>query len=166
MKRVRSVGKEDLPLIRDLAHKIWPVAYGTILSPEQLDYMLEKIYSLTSLENQLLDLGHRFVVVMEEQVPVGFASYSKKEGHPQIIRLHKIYILPSEQGKGTGKYLLQYVKEAALQMGGTLLQLNVNRYNPALHFYEKNGFEVVGQEDIDIGEGYYMNDYIMEFPVR
>jgi ribosomal protein S18 acetylase RimI-like enzyme len=40
--------------------------------------------------------------------------------------------------------------------------VNVNRHNKALHFYEKYGFKIIREEDIDIGEGYFMNDYVME----
>jgi GNAT superfamily N-acetyltransferase len=165
MLSIRNASIKDLPQIRQLAHEIWPVAYGSILSADQLDYMLEGFYSIPSLEKQLIQSGHTFVLALEDHIPVGFASFSAKETRPEVIRLHKIYVLPTRQGKGMGKFLLQYVMRTAQELGGTALQLNVNRYNPALHFYEKSGFTIVGQEDIDIGKGYFMNDYIMEVPI-
>ncbi len=60
------------------------------------------------------------------------------------------------------KKLLETVETVAKSMGAENLILNVNRKNKAKTFYEKNGFAVVREEDIDIGKGYFMNDYIME----
>jgi diamine N-acetyltransferase len=163
MKSIRYADIQDLPLIKKLAHEIWPVAYGSILSPGQLSYMLDLIYSLPALQKQITTSGHTFVFVINESEPVGFASFSPKEGDPSIIRLHKIYILPREQGRGTGKFLLQFVIQAAKEMGAEILELNVNRHNKARYFYEKNGFVISREVDIDIGDGYFMNDYIMEY---
>jgi GNAT superfamily N-acetyltransferase len=162
MKSIRQAGIEDVPIIRDLARMIWPEAYGTILSPEQLSYMLDRFYSIPSLEIQIKDYHHNFILVLKNNKPVGFASFSPKPPDMNIIRLHKIYILPQEQGNGTGKFLLQNVIEGAKLLGGRKLELNVNRNNKARIFYEKQGFFITGEEDIDIGNGYFMNDYIME----
>ena len=161
MKSLRQAGIEDIPIIRDLAYIIWPEAYGTILSPEQLSYMLDRFYSIPPLELQLKDYDHNFILVLNEGIPVGFASFSPKQNGKDVIRLHRIYISPQEQGNGTGKFLLQNVIEGAKQLGGTKLELNVNQYNKARFFYLKQGFIMIGEEDIEIGEGYFMNDYIM-----
>ena len=166
MISIKEAGLKDLPVINNLAHAIWPAAYCEILSPAQLTYMLNKIYALTFLENQLLNLHHNFIVAYDENVPIGFASFSPKEEEVSVFHLHKIYILPHEQGSGTGKMLLDYVINAIKKRGATALTLNVNRYNKARYFYEKRGFTIAHEVDIDIGEGYYMNDYIMELPFQ
>jgi GNAT superfamily N-acetyltransferase len=75
--------------------------------------------------------------------------------------LHKIYVLPQEQGKNLGKDLLEFVIQKVQKAGAQELQLNVNRYNKAVHFYQKQGFTIISKEDIDIGNGYFMNDYVM-----
>ncbi|MEP6926471.1 MAG: GNAT family N-acetyltransferase [Ginsengibacter sp.] len=152
----------DLPVIHDLAHRIWPVAFANILSPEQLKYMLEKMYSPDSLQNQFVVSQHNFILVFDEQIPVGFASFSPKEKNSDIYRLHKIYILPQQQGSGTGKLLLTHIINSIKTSGASSLELNVNRRNIARLFYEKQGFAITGEEDIDIGHGYFMNDYVME----
>ena len=162
MISIKEAGLKDLPVINTLAHVIWPAAYREILSPDQLKYMLNKIYALTFLENQFLNLHHNFIIAYDENVPVGFASFSPKEEDILVFRLHKIYVLPSQQGSGTGKMLLDYLINAIKKQGATVLTLNVNRYNKARYFYEKRGFTISGEVDIDIGEGFYMNDYIME----
>ena len=77
-------------------------------------------------------------------------------------KLHKIYILATQQGKGTGKFVIDHIiKEIKLQ-GAIALQLQVNRNNKARSFYEKLGFVVIDEADFDIGNGYFMNDYVME----
>ncbi len=81
---------------------------------------------------------------------------------PQTYKLHKIYVLPSQQGKGSGKFIIDQLTNAMKIKGASALQLNVNRNNPAKSFYEKIGFAVIKEEDIDIGSGYFMNDYVME----
>jgi diamine N-acetyltransferase len=161
MTSIKSAGLSDLPVIHNLAHRIWPDAYGEILSPEQLKYMLEEIYSLTSLQNQFVALQHNFILVLDNNIPVGFASFSPKKINGTTYRLHKIYVLPQQQGTGTGKLLLAHVINAIKSLGATSLELNVNRHNKARLFYEKQGFIIIGEEDIDIGQGYFMNDYVM-----
>ena len=121
--------------------------------------MLDLIYSEASLQKQMND-NHHFIIVHEGDQPVGFASYS--ETGPQIYKLHKIYVLPTQQGKGTGRFVIDQVVRTIKARGANRLQLNVNRNNKAKDFYEKLGFAAIGEENIDIGNGYFMNDYVME----
>ncbi|MFT3679082.1 MAG: GNAT family N-acetyltransferase [Ferruginibacter sp.] len=156
---IKKAGEDAIPVIRNLANITWPVTYGDILSPEQLDYMMELIYSKTSLQKQM-QKGDTFVIAYDADEPVAFAAYSPRENNKDIYKLHKLYILPNQQGKGLGKLLINYIKDD-IQPSSTL-QLNVNRHNKALYFYEKLGFKIIAEEDIDIGDGFYMNDYVME----
>lgn len=153
---------KDIPLIRELTFKIWPETYGAILSREQIDYMLEMMYSPASLEQQMLEQGHRFIIAYEYSQPLGFASYAHKENNSAAYKLHKIYVLPDLQGKGVGKKLIDHIIQSILPADAKTLELNVNRHNTAKTFYEKQGFEIVRTEDIAIGNGYFMNDYVME----
>jgi GNAT superfamily N-acetyltransferase len=163
---IEESGLKRLPVVNKLAHAIWPSAYGEILSHDQLTYMLDKIYALSSLENQFLNLHHNFIIASDENMAVGFASFSFKEEETSVFHLHKIYVLPSHQGSGTGKILLDYVINEIKKQGATILTLNVNRYNKARYFYEKKGFTIRQEVDIEIGEGYYMNDYVMELSLQ
>lgn len=160
MLEIRKANLDDILLIRDLAHRTWPNAYKDILSTEQLSYMLELIYSAGSLEEQITKFKHQFLFILESNTPIGFAAYSLFND-PSNFRLHKFYILPTEQGKGLGKFLLEYLVDEIKSKGGIRLELNVNRHNRAISFYKKLGFEIVSNEDIDIGNGYFMNDFVM-----
>ena len=156
---IRKANPGDASLIRDMAYEIWPQTYSRILSKAQLEYMLDLLYNEQTLKKEMKQ-GVEFIFVYDGPHPVGFASFSKTQ--PEVYKLHKIYVLPSQQGKGTGRFMIDEVIKVMKQNGATTLQLNVNRHNNAKVFYEKLGFLVVREEDIDIGNGYFMNDYVME----
>ena len=146
---IRDAGTDDLNTIGYLAGQIWPIAYKDILSPDQLQYMLDLIYSPSALSKQMTIDQHQFLIAEIDEEPVGFASYSKI-WEPATYKLHKIYVRTEIQGKGIGKTLLARVEELIKEEGASYLQLNVNRYNKALGFYEKVGFAKIDEEDIDI----------------
>ncbi len=165
MITIREANIESLDIIRRLAYEIWPSAYAELLGPAQLDYMLNKFYSLSSLHEQVIVLKHQFIIASEDEDPVGFASYSAHEDDHAVYHLNKIYVLPAQQGKNIGTQILDYIIDRIKALGVSFLQLNVNRHNKALHFYERYGFKIIREEDIDIGEGYFMNDYVMELNI-
>ena len=159
MFSIRKATVEDISLIRELCFKVWPQTYTTILSQAKIDYMLEYMYSADSLKKQMNN-GSQFIFVYEDEEPVGFAAYFEKAS--TIFKLDKIYILPSQQGKGTGRFVIDYILDEIRQKGATSLQLQVQRENKARNFYEKLGFAIIDEKDFDIGNGFFMNDYVMQ----
>lgn len=157
--QIRKAGMEDIPTIRSLAYGIWPVAYKDILSIEQLNYMLELIYSPEAISSQINEKHHQFLLLEQEGTPLGFASYNKLE--EAAFKLQKLYVLPETQGMGIGKALLDKVKQLVKEEGASALHLNVNKNNKAIRFYEKQGFTIYKEEQIPIGQGYIMDDYAM-----
>lgn len=152
---------EQLNVVIDLTKKIWPVAYGEILSKAQLDYMIEKFYNETAL-CELMQKGHIFYLALDDNDNyVGFVSY-ELNSEPNKTKIHKIYVLPETQGTGLGRQFFELVKEKAIENNQNAIFLNVNKYNNAIHFYNKLGFTKVKDEVIDIGNGYVMDDYLME----
>ena len=155
---------EQLPIVIDLTKKIWPVAYGEILSKAQLDYMIDKFYNETALR-ELIQKGHVFYVAQDDNgKDVGFVSY-EINSEPNKTKIHKIYVLPETQGTGLGRQFFELVKEKAIENNQKAIFLNVNKYNNAIHFYMKQGFTKVKDEVIDIGNGYVMDDYVMEVAI-
>ena len=165
--------KEQLSIVRDLALKIWPVTYTNVISAGQIEYMLDMMYSLESLENQLQS-NKVFLLAEDDNHFLGFASYEldykdenqkNQENLKQVqikTRIHKLYVLPENQKKGIGKQLIDCVAEIARTKHNSALDLTVNKNNPATAFYLKNGFEITEKTVFDIGNGYVMDDYIME----
>ena len=159
MYKLEHATPSDIPLIRQLALDIWPQTYSAILSKEQIDFMLDMMYSEASLLKQMNE-GAEFLIAYENDSPVAFASYQMMEA--SLYKLQKIYVLASQQGKGTGRLIIDYIISRVKEAGASRLQLQVNRYNNAKEFYNRLGFTVIEEADFDIGNGYFMNDYIME----
>jgi RsiW-degrading membrane proteinase PrsW (M82 family)/ribosomal protein S18 acetylase RimI-like enzyme len=160
--RLRRAFPHDIPLIRDLTKRIWPETYHNLLAPDQIEYMIKLIYSEESL-NQQMKSGDEFVIVYDGVEPIGFASVGMEE--PTVFKLHKLYILPGQQGRGAGKFTITELIKAIKRKGAKSFLLNVKRDNPAKSFYEKMGFVVVEEVDIDIGNGYFMRDFVMRLDV-
>src|SRR4030095_10352997 len=158
---IRTAEAEDINAIGYLAYQIWPTAYKDILNFEQLHYMLQYFYSPESLRDQMLKKGHTFLLAeTEDEEPIGFASFSKVQ--QDVYKLHKLYVLPGLQNMNVGRSLLECVLEECIVEGAKKLQLNVNRNNKAISFYEKLGFKIIKEENVDIGNGHVQEDYLME----
>ncbi len=161
MTEIRTATTDDIDIIRELAESIWWPTYSSILSEAQLQYMLDTIYSRDTILAQLKSGEQTYILLFDDNTPIGFASYGPRMNEPDVYKLHKLYCLVHTKGKGYGKLLMQAVEQAVQEAGKSVLELNVNRYNPAKGFYEKQGFTVAYEEDIAIGNGYWMNDYVM-----
>ena len=158
MFEIKKATAEEIPLIRELTFRVWPQTYASILTQEQIDYMLEMMYSEASLEKQMTKEGCQFIIVYEDGNPVGFASFAETE--PKRWKLHKIYILQNQQGKGTGRFVIDHIIDEIKKQDASSLFLQVNKHNNAKSFYEKLGFKVIKEEDVPIGP-YWMNDFVM-----
>ena len=153
---------KDIKVIREIAFKTWPVTYGEILSKAQMDYMLDLFYSEETLTDKLVNKRHHFLVLKENEICLGFASYEHHYLNSNSTRLHKFYLLTEHQGKGMGELMLDKIVALAKDNKTDKISLNVNRFNKAFVFYQKMGFEIIADEDIPIGQGYLMEDYKME----
>lgn len=151
----------DLKIVQELAFQIWPTAYGEILKKEQIEYMINKMYSLTSLEQQV-QKGAAFYLLWENNIPIGFFSIENNNPVEKTLRLHKLYLHPNKQGNGYGKLMLQSIEKIGKEVGMEKINLNVNRFNNAVYVYQKQGYTIVLEEDVEIGNGYLMEDYQME----
>jgi diamine N-acetyltransferase len=165
MIEVRKASSTDHAVIRELADRTWHHTYLPILSQEQVDYMLDMMYSEEAYTEQLSIKGHHFLLVSEDGIFLGFASYELNY-LSATAKIHKLYVVPEAQGKGIGQKLLTIIENEAVKNTNDTIVLNVNRYNKAVHFYQKAGFEKTGEEDINIGDGYLMEDFIMRKDIK
>jgi len=156
--------EKDIFIIQDLAKKSWQSAYSNILEQEQIDYMLDLMYSESTLKTHLENPNYEYYLISEDEVYLGFIGF---EFHNELetTKLHRIYFLKEAQGKGLGKKALEFVKTATEKSGDKRLTLTVNKNNNAKNFYESQGFKVYDEAIFDIGNGYVMDDYLMEFIV-
>lgn len=161
MFTIRKADTADIGLINKLAWQVFPATYKDILTKEQSDYMMEWMYSPESLRKQMEEEGHIYYIAYEECEPAGYVSIQPEE--KDLYHLQKIYVLPYFQKYGLGKQLFRQAIAAIKELhpGPCRMELNVNRNNPSLGFYEHMGMKKVREGDFPIGNGYYMNDYIM-----
>ncbi|MWB94167.1 GNAT family N-acetyltransferase [Flavobacterium sp. GA093] len=162
MITISEASLNDIQSIQSIVNITWPITYGAILSKEQLDYMLGLFYSTEALTEQYDKKVQLFYMIYEEETIIGFIGIEHHYNSKALTKIHKIYLLPETQGKGIGKKVIDKIEKLALANNSKALLLNVNRFNSALGFYKKIGFEIVDEVNIDIGNGYLMEDYVME----
>ena len=161
MLTIRQASETDCPLIRRMAEEAFPATYREILTPAQLDYMMEWMYSDASLREQFR-AGHVWFIASSDGEPCGYLSV-ERQGET-LFHLQKIYVLPGFQGLHIGSFLfrhaISYIR--SIHPEPCLMRLNVNRDNTrAVEFYQRMGMRTLERGDFHIGHGYYMTDYIM-----
>ena len=167
---IAKASSEDIMCIHDMAEVVFRHTYREILSPDQMEFMMEWMYSPENLQKQL-DNGHVYYIAYREGKECGYVSVQPDgiaEDGRQIFHLQKIYVLPSQQGHGIGRLLfaaaVSHVRNACNGRQAHI-ELNVNRNNPSIGFYQHLGLKILRQGDFHIGNGFYMNDYIMGIDV-
>ena len=143
MFTIRKATSDDCKLINELANQVFPATYKEILSTEQLDYMMEWMYAPENIRKQMEEEGHVYFIAYQGDEPCGYVSVQPQDA--DVFHLQKIYVLPGFQGAHLGSKLFDHAVQ----------------YNKALHFYEHKGMKKLREGDFPIGNGYYMNDYIM-----
>jgi diamine N-acetyltransferase len=150
---------DDADLIAGLAEKIWQQHYPAIIGQEQVDYMLDLMYSRENIIREMNN-GQRFHFIDSDGVRVGYVAWSFPVTNELFI--HKFYIDTSAQGKGIGKRAFAELLEAHPEV--TTIRLTVNRHNyKSINFYFRLGFVIEEVKDFDIGNGFFMKDFIMKY---
>lgn len=161
-----KASEDDLVTVHDMAQVVFRHTYREILSSEQMEYMMDMMYSMPNLHLQL-DEGHHYYIAYASGDPCGYVSVQYEgtdDGGVEVFHLHKIYVMPQVQGKGVGQKLFdKAVSHVCDSASGkpARIELNVNKYNKAVGFYRHLGMQVLLEEDFPIGNGFYKTDYIM-----
>ena len=165
--KLTKATEENVTLIQDLARRSWKNAYAEILSEEQMEYMLSEMYSKTELESQLQNPNYHYYLIVDEDNDSyeGFIGYEHNY-EDKTTKLHRIYLIPESKGKGLGKLALQFLNEKVSENGNKRIILNVNKHNTARNFYESQGYRVYDEGVFDIGNGFVMDDFLMEFLIH
>lgn len=155
----------DILKVSDLAHEIWREHYSAILSPDQIEYMLETMQSPGPIADQIRS-GYVYALVRRAGRSVGYVAY-KPDDPPGQLFISKIYLLKEERGRGYFRDIVALLDEIAAKAHLESMWLTVNRSNPSVAPYKALGFYITREQDVDIGGRYYeMNDYVMERPVQ
>lgn len=152
--------KQDYPELSALTKEIWQDAYAEILSQNQIDYMLDRMYALSTIEKQIDDLEIWEMVRNEKEELIGYLHFYPKNG---MAFLSKIYLSKKYWNKNISTLLMKRVIDFAKQNHLHSIQLTVNKFNiRAQRFYEKMNFQRREEKVFDIGNGYVMDDYIYQ----
>jgi diamine N-acetyltransferase len=147
----------DLPSLSALARKIWCKWYIRIISQAQIDYMLERSYAPKNLQKQMMEDNYQFSLAYVGKELVGYAAMRTTDGKSYF--LDKFYVDTEKHQQGIGGKFLGYLENL---YAPEVIHLRVNRLNyVAINFYFKHGFVIESTDDLSIGDGYEMNDFIM-----
>ena len=148
---------KDTDTISELAKLIWNQHYPEIISQQQIDYMLDLMYSKQSLSEQMQAKGHLFFLIQSGTSNLGFISVNPLGNHQWF--LNKFYINQNNASKGLGGKSFRLLLDTITP---NKMSLTVNRKNyKSINFYFKLGFKIEEVADFDIGNGYVMNDFVM-----
>ncbi len=150
--------------IRELAQltsEIWHEYWVEILSPEQINYMVEKFQSEEAITKQIAEENYTYFYIEQDNNIAGYIGLSKKENY---LFLSKLYIKKDFRHQGIGTQVFEFIKDFALKNNYQRIILTVNKYNSnTIKAYNKWGFKEIDSVVTDIGNGFVMDDYIMEY---
>ncbi len=155
---------EDLIAISSLAETIWHEYYTEINSYEQITYMVEKFQSVHALQDQINNSYEYYIINNNHAGKIGYFGFKPDK---TALFLSKFYILKEFRGQGFGKSAFEFIKKEALKKGLKSIKLTVNKENASsIQFYQKSGFQIIDSVILDIGNGYVMDDYILEYNIN
>ncbi|MFF2089360.1 GNAT family N-acetyltransferase [Paenibacillus sp. NPDC058174] len=157
-KRVET--EAEINTVAQLASEIWNDYYISLISREQIEYMVEKYQSVHAINDQIEEEGYEYYLLQLNGQNVGYLGVKPEADK---LFLSKFYILKAYRGKGYASVAMAYLLQICNAHKLSSIWLTVNRFNDAaIAVYEKKGFKKVQTQVADIGNGYVMDDYIME----
>ena len=152
---------KNIKELAKLASEIWHEYWTVILSAEQIDYMVEKFQSEKAISEQIKNENYVYFYIAFGAENVGYIGLGRKEDY---LFLSKLYIKKSFRHKGIGTKAFEFIKDYARLLNYKKIVLTVNKYNKnTIEAYNKWGFKIVDAVVTDIGNGFVMDDYIMEY---
>jgi diamine N-acetyltransferase len=156
---LRRATKADIPLIRQMAERIWWEHYPSVISADQIAFMLDLMYNDQALLKQMQEERQEFWLPEKNGQALGFLAVSRKAEGDYF--LHKFYLDTRDRGLGTIVFELLLALYPRLRT----LRLRVNRSNfKSVNFYFKVGFRIEYCIDTPLGGSYVMDDFQMIYP--
>ncbi len=154
---------ENITALAVMAGEIWREYYPSLIGMEQTDYMLARMQSAEAIAEQIEIGGFEYYFINLGGRNIGYMAVKPDSGR---LFLSKLYILKAARGKGCAREALTFLSNICRRRGLGSVWLTVNRNNRAsVDIYLKSGFTVTGEKVSDIGNGYVMDDLVMEMTV-
>lgn len=147
--------------IADLAKVIWNEHFTPIIGKDQVDYMVEKFQSYPALKEQISE-GYEYYQIFSGGEFCGYTGIHP--GEDNRLFLSKLYLKKESRGHHLATGAFSFLKEICRERGYSAIWLTCNKHNDnSLGVYRHFGFEIVDTQEADIGGGFIMDDYIMEY---
>lgn len=159
------ISAADLPRVTRLANHIWPLVYPSIISMEQIRYMLDTMYAPNVLRQEMRERGIHYAIICRDQSDVGYLAWEPNPSNDSAF-LHKLYLHPDHHGHGIGAQALRWVHQSAAAQNLKTIGLRVNKNNhAAIRAYLREGYQFQSSICSDIGHGFVMDDHLMVRPL-
>ena len=154
----------DFRQLEPFAASIWEQHYTPIIGADQVAFMLNKYQSAKAMSDQF-SAGYKYAVVICGDQKAGYFAYDGKA--EKEVFISKLYIHKDFRRRGLGRRILDFISNEARVLGCTAMTLSVNKDNSnSIQFYIAYGFQTIKAQKVAIGEGFYMDDYVMSYPVQ
>lgn len=162
---------DDRCKLADLAAEIWNEYWPAHIGQEQTDYMVRNFQSLPAIERDMAQNAYEywFVVSDEEDGTSKVVGYTGGHVEPETNRffVSKIYLLKEHRGRGFARKTVQFYDDLCRERRLGAMYLTVNKHNElGVRAYKGTGFSIIDAVVTDIGNGFVMDDYIMERSVK
>ncbi len=152
--------EEQLRTLAVLADAIWHEFFPGIITVEQVDYMVRKFQSYDAMRQQIREGYIYYLFALDGEI-IGYTGIHPEED--ERLFLSKLYLKKEYRGQGLASEAFEFLVQFCKDHGLGSIWLTVNRYNEhSILVYEKKGFVKVRTQAADIGNGFVMDDYIME----
>jgi ribosomal protein S18 acetylase RimI-like enzyme len=163
MRFVKVKNEKQAERTAQLAKEIWEEYYPDIITREQITHMIKTFQSPEAIENQIQD-GMKYYLAVEGDEEIGYLAYTEETDNS--LFLSKIYIKRNFRNRGKGREMFAFILGQAQKQKLKTVRLTVNKNNTAsIEKYLKIGFVIADSVVKDIGSGFQMDDYVMEYDV-
>jgi len=160
IKEVKTTN--DILEVELMAKEIWNQHYVTIIGKEQVDYMIKFFQNKETIEKQIFKENYLYYIIQDENQNAGYFAIVPNNEKKEMF-LSKIYIYLNFRGKGLSKEVINYIESVCKRDLLKRIYLTVNKYNlNTIEVYKKLGFRIIDSAVFDIGNGFVMDDYVME----
>ena len=158
---VKIINDEQLNILASVANEVWHEFFPCILSEEQIDYMVDKFQSYGAMKKQMED-GYEYYFIKDNDEICGYMGIHEEKEDEKLF-LSKLYLKKEHRGKGYAGQTLKKLFDMSIKRGLKMVWLTVNKHNEhTIQVYEHMGFAKARTQVADIGNGFVMDDYIME----
>lgn len=154
---------EEIIQLARVAKDIWYECYTELIPQEQIEYMLDRFQSEDALRDAIFKCNYTYFLLYDEEI----IAYCGVQPQMDRLFLSKLYVRKDKRGLGYASKLLDTAIEFGLTLKKRALYLTCNKENnESLEMYKAKGFQNIASQENDIGGGFVMDDFVLEFELN